>query len=70
MAKFSFDPKTLGFTASEENADMCSPEKHAAFKPVVIIRPGIEAIMEGLRLTNIKGLPPSSAGNATDDVDP
>ena len=69
MAKFSFDPKPLGFT-DEHDTDMSSATQLATFQPVVVFRPGIEAIIEGLRLADVQGFPPPTTGGTTDDIDP
>lgn len=68
MSKFSFDPKPLGFTTYEQRSDMGCAASNAAFEPCVVLRPGIDALIEGLSLANIEGFPPPTAGGATGDV--
>lgn len=54
MPKISFDPKTLGVVIDPELADMRDPVNNGAFVPLVLTQPGIEALIQVLRLPNIE----------------
>lgn len=41
-----------------------------AFVPVVVHKPGIEAIMEGIRLANVQGFELPRPYGPTQDIDP
>jgi len=55
MAKIRFDPEANGRVFFDQNRDMSCAAAIRPFEPVVVMKPGIEAIYEGLRLANIKG---------------
>ena len=69
MAKFSFQPKAFGITADKADTDMGCPTRNAAFEAQVVFLPGIEALIEGFRLANIKGFPTKSGHKSAGDVD-
>ncbi|HBZ43430.1 MAG TPA: hypothetical protein DEO85_05080 [Maritimibacter sp.] len=68
MPKFSFDPKTIGWPASQET-DMLGPEPTGALKTLVFLRPGVEAFEQIARFTDIEWSKAFLNG-PTDDVDP
>ena len=68
MPKVSFNPESLG-RARKVESDMSCPSARGAFVPVMVFKPGIEAIMEGIRLSNIESLPPAGAGFSGENVD-
>ena len=55
MAKVCFDGKTSGQAFFDPNRDMSCSAVERPFEPVVVLKPGGEAIYEGLRLANIEG---------------
>lgn len=65
MPQVGFNPKAIGVVVRPQDGDVCRPLSDCAFRPVVVMKPGIEAIMEGLRLANIKGfIPPRTDKSA------
>jgi hypothetical protein len=55
MPKISFNAKALGITTYKKSGDMRRTPSGCAFEPVMVFKPGIEAIIEGLRLANVEG---------------
>lgn len=55
MTKISFNPQALGAVVTDENGNVRRFRSECAFIPVVVSGPGVEAIYEGLRLSNVEG---------------
>ena len=70
MPEFSFNPKPLGVTVDDQDADMRYAVPSCAFQPVMVFKPGIEAIMEGLRLANIESVPVDAVSALAGNIDP
>lgn len=70
MTQVSFNAKALGIASN----DSCRDERHALaggpHEAIVVIRPGIEAIREGLRLADIKCFNASEGHQPTGHIDP
>ena len=53
MAQIGLGGKPLGRTLYTEDGKVCRTPSDCAFEAVVVLKPGIEAVVEGLRLANI-----------------
>jgi len=69
MAQFSFNPEPVGITVDDHDPKVCRTVPSCAFQPVMVFKPGIEAIMEGLRLANIESIPVDAACALARDID-
>ncbi len=74
MPQIGFNPKALSGPVTPVDSNVRHAGLTTAFEPVVIDGTGVEAILEGLRLANIKGFESPKAsggsGNLRKDVDP
>lgn len=68
MPKIRFNPQAIGRIAHNHSGDMRDAARFGAFIPVVVIKPGIEAVEEGFRLANIECFHPTDDMSA-EDVD-
>jgi hypothetical protein len=57
MPEISFNPEALSVSIDPKNRDVRCSQGNSAFEPVMVFRPGIQAIIEGLRLTGVQGFP-------------
>lgn len=55
MPKISFNAKALGIALNDQSANVRHAAAGCAIQSAMVIRPGIEAIIEGLALANIEG---------------
>lgn len=69
MSKIGFNDQTIG-RRDKPDGHVCHAVDGCAFEPVVVFQPGIEAIMEGIRLANIQGFKPPVPNGPAKDVDP
>ncbi|MFL5019687.1 hypothetical protein GR223_37225 [Rhizobium leguminosarum] len=70
MTKISLNAQAIGIAISSHNTDKISTGTRCAFIPVVVHKPGIDAIFEGLRLANIEGFEKPNASRFAKDIDP
>ena len=70
MPQVSFNAQALGIARYEKDSDVSHAVSRSALQPVMVCRPGVEAITEGLRLANIKGLEIPSGKPLAGDIDP
>ncbi len=72
MPKIGFDPEPLGVATGTHYGNVGGPASGCAFVPVVGTHVGIEAIIEGLRLADIKCVPPIWEEGTwfAEDIDP
>lgn len=71
MTQFSFDGQPVGVTVNEHSSNVGCPALSCAFQPVVVIKPGIQAIMEGMRLANVERIPVDAVrGGPASDINP
>ena len=72
MPKIGFDPEPLGVATGTQYGNVGGPASGCAFVPVMGPCVGIEAIIEGLRLADIKCVPPICEGGTwfAEDIDP
>lgn len=68
MTKISFNAQALGIARYDKCSNVGHAVARSTFQPVVVCRPGIEAIMEGLRLANIEGFEIARDQPLTGDV--
>jgi len=69
MAKISFNAQALGIARYNQGTNVCHAVTRSTFKPVMVSRPGIEAIFEGLRLSNIEGFIDLGRNEPASDID-
>jgi hypothetical protein len=69
MPKVSFNANALGIASYNQSPNMGHAVSGCAFKPVMVCRSGIEAIVEGLRLANVKGFEATRGQFPTGNVD-
>lgn len=69
MTEIGFNRKPFGRTLYTEDGKVCRSPSDCAFEPVVVFKPGIEAIIEGLRLSNVKSLPTPRRSFDAGDID-
>lgn len=69
MPKISFNAKALGVVNYHSHRNVSHLVAASAQKPVVVLKPGIEAIREGLRLAHIESFSSGFEGNSTSDID-
>lgn len=69
MPKIGFNAQALGISSYQQDADVCHAIAGSAPQTIVSFRPGVEAIIEGLRLANVKGFEVASDQFPTGDVD-
>ncbi len=55
MAKISFNAQALGIARYQQCTDVSHTITSRAKQPVMVFCPGIEAIIEGLRLAHVEG---------------
>lgn len=70
MPKISFNAQALGIASHEVCPDMRSALTQRTAKPIMVFRPGIDAIIEGLSLANVEGFEVPRDQLPTDDIDP
>lgn len=76
LKKISFNPKARGRIVLNQDGDVVRAKSRCAFEPVMVMKTGVDAIMEGLRLADVEGFDaparwagsPSGGGDA-EDVD-
>lgn len=69
MPKIGFNPDAVNIR-SEHRSDVRDPNSGCTFEPVMVHKPGIEAIIEGIRLAGVKGFVPIGTDDPTEHVDP
>ncbi len=69
MSQISFNAKALGIAIHTQRGDVRHALAGRTPKSFMVVRPGIEAIIEGLRLANIKGFEVPGNKLSTRDVD-
>lgn len=70
MSKISFNAQALGIALNDKSTNVRHTAAGCAFHPAVVIRPGIEAIIEGLALADIEGFKVPANKSPTRNVDP
>lgn len=69
MPKFSFNRQPGSPVGTLQNANVGEPQSSSAFVPIMSHKVGIEAIIEGLRLSNVEGVELIAANLSTKNVD-
>ncbi|WP_042118787.1 hypothetical protein [Rhizobium etli] len=69
MTKISLNAQAIGIAVSSHDPDKVRAQSACAFIPVVIHKPGIDAIYEGLRLADIEGFVKPDADKFAKDID-
>lgn len=68
MPQVGFNPNAIG-SRYASGGDVCRLVMASAFKPVVVSKPGIEAIVEGLRLAHVESYISPVADRSAKDID-
>ena len=69
MSKISFNAKALGIATYSHDRNVGSTVVLRSFQPVMVSKPGIEAILEGLRLSDIEGFEATRRDFPACDID-